>query len=158
MAFATFQGELVTLDPASPLGATVIAMLGISICCQLVIIALIFKGHIVLPKSIIPWVSFVFVMAITAVAISLAICISDSPVDPFAQWLAYTLYMNVAMCTSLCELQLFKIFTIVTQDLSTRDVTRVQIVFFTTCTLALVGHYANAFSRGGEPEWLEFVC
>lgn len=157
MVFSTFQGELVDIDPASLLGTSVITMGSISFCCQLAIIALIIRGYIALPSRVIPWISAVLAMGIAAVTIPIILCISASPADPAGQWLAYLLAMNAAMGTALCQLEIFKVFTVVTPDLSAKDVTRIQIVFFTSFTVGMTGHYANAFNRSNEPEWLALV-
>lgn len=133
------------------------AMLCISLGCEIIIGALIIRGVIALPSSIIPFVSAVFAMDLTAVILSLSICISDSVSDASALWLVYLLYMNVAVSASLFELELFKIFTIVTPDLNAQEVTRIQIVFLCIFTLGMAGQCANIFNRGDEPEWLALV-
>lgn len=157
MVFATFQGEIVDIAPFSLLGSSVIAMLCVSLCSQVTVILLIFRGDISLPRGIIPGVSAVFAMSLTAVVIPMVICISASPADPTAQWLGYLLAMNAAMGAALCQLEIFKIFTVVTPDLDAKDVTRIQIVLFTSFTLGMTGHYADAFNRGNEQKWLALV-
>ena len=157
MVFATFQGELVDINPASTLGAPVTAMLTSALCSQLISVAMIIRGYIALPNSIIPWVSAVLAMNLGALVLSMVMIVSSSAVDPLYLWLEYLLYLNAAMGSSLCELQLFKIFTIVTPDLKARDVTCVQIAVVSFFTLGMAGHYANVFNNGDEPEWLANV-
>lgn len=159
MVFATFQGELVDIVPASPLGSLAIAMLSLSLSCQLASVASIFRGYIALPSRIIPWMFAVFAMDLAAVLISLVICLSDRnyPSDPAAQWLAYLLFMNAATGASLCELELFKMFTVLTPDLQAQDISRIQIIFFIFSTLGLVGHYAHVIDHENELAWLALV-
>ena len=125
MVFATFQRELVIIDPISILGAPELVILNISLCCQIISTAFIIRGYFALPSSIIPWISAVYAMGTIAIIISLVLCISTTPVVPVAQWLAYLLYMNVIMS----ELQLFKIYTIVTPGLKARDDLRPDCLF-----------------------------
>lgn len=108
MVFATFQGELVDIAPASLLGVPLIVMLLISLSCQFIIIALILRGNVALTSKVLPWVCAVLLMGLTGPTISLVICLTDHPSHAAAQWLAYLLYLNAATGASVCQLELFK--------------------------------------------------
>lgn len=157
MGFTTFMGEVIDIDSSSFFGLFVTGMLGISACCIMLLLAAIIRGQLGIPRRIKSWVIFLIVIILATLAICLSACISSTHFDPIAEWLVYLLFLNIILGTSLCELELFKIFVIVSPGLHAKDVSLVQFVFTSLFSIGMVAQYAQLFTKQQELQWLQNV-
>lgn len=146
MSFSTLQGETIIID-----GALLLTLM----LKILIIIAQFMLGatvyFIVLEFLYIPILVRRYILAVSSLsilgnALVFTMLLSDAPANPYIQWSAYTIYMNLLLGTTIIELELLKIFIVASGDIDHSWIGRLQSRYAAIATLAYTGHYISALA------------
>lgn len=147
MPFQSFQGGLYEIDTTSGLCVLVLTLLSVGLVVHLTLIySILISKRIQVPSIAKLGVYAISGHALSNYAINGTLQLLDTtdtgPVHPIWLWLAYTQGLHCLLLSTLFELELFKLFCVLSTKITPTLITSVQISTTAIYLICLFGHYS----------------
>lgn len=138
------------IDPKSFLALILSILMSFAQVTLMATFFFVSAGYILIPKHVRHWILAAIALSFLGNTLILTMLLSDHIVNPYVQWSAYLVYMQLLWAVTLIELELLKLFTIAARSLFRSWIFAFEILLSILVTILNVGHYINPYVNSGS--------
>ena len=153
MTFLLFHGEVVDIDPTAPWPLAVLIFDLLVAAFLITMASRLCFSELHIPTHILRYLLIIELLGLIAIANVAALITSIWPLPYVSSWISYALHINIMLACSLLELEILKIFSVLSATITPRAVTIIQAVLAISVTSGLGGHYMKIFLWNSDQDW-----
>ena len=145
MTFLLFQGGIYNIDPTAPWPLSVLVLDLLVAVLLIAIASRLYFCELHIPTHILRYLLVIEILGLIAIANVVALITSNTPLPYFSSWFSYAMHLNIMLACSLLELEIFKIFSVLSGTITKVAIKRIQVSLAICFTIGLGGHYIKIF-------------